>query len=489
MTSSAKTQIVSQSTHLRKVLRLFTPHSDRVFHLNHIRGPVWVYVLERRRAVEVWQTLMGPADVAVARQEAPTSLRALYGRLPEQLNAVMGSPDAETAEAQIQAIFASSPPFPTSDLPPGDDRFDSMRSVASSLLEALRSPDSESGAPPSSIGDRSTSTHSGRTANASSAKSGSGFRARALPATHLEPDIKPRMSKAAALRAGIPYEATARGPRAPPTKEQLAKTFANVPGHKRSETIQVASTAAPTIAPRMTRAAALRLGLPVPAAPRRQSTAPASLGSNGDAKPLLQRKDTFEGVPGHKRRESIAVASSKPPTVAPRLNKSAALRAQKDSAPPSSFMFRAPSARKVPGLSRSNSVSSLNGSSRPASQSSMHAPASRPSLSRPASAILTRPPSSTPKPSAPKINGRTSSVNGVKTNGGVNGTTEAAAKNNAEQPKAKPKPRPSSLSAPTIAPRPNRSAMLRAAKMEAQNAAKVVKPPKGKPAAPRAIAA
>jgi len=37
-----------------------------------------VYVLERRRAVEVWNTLMGDRDPAVARKNTPNSLRALY---------------------------------------------------------------------------------------------------------------------------------------------------------------------------------------------------------------------------------------------------------------------------------------------------------------------------------------------------------------------------------------------------------------------------
>ena len=77
---------------------------------------MWVYVLERRRAVEVWHTLMGDADPDIARQETSNSLRALYGTSREQ-NAVMGAPDEQTAEIQIQAIFASSPPFPVVDLP------------------------------------------------------------------------------------------------------------------------------------------------------------------------------------------------------------------------------------------------------------------------------------------------------------------------------------------------------------------------------------
>jgi len=85
-------------------------------------GPVWVYVLERRRAVEVWLTLMGDRDPNVARQESPNSLRALYGTVVEQ-NALMGSPDSQTAEIQNSSLFASSPPFPTIELPDADLSF------------------------------------------------------------------------------------------------------------------------------------------------------------------------------------------------------------------------------------------------------------------------------------------------------------------------------------------------------------------------------
>ena len=71
------------------------------------RGPVWVYVLERRRAIEVWNALMGDPDPAIARTTSPNSLRALYGKSKIQ-NAVMGSPDIELAEIQIASLFVSS---------------------------------------------------------------------------------------------------------------------------------------------------------------------------------------------------------------------------------------------------------------------------------------------------------------------------------------------------------------------------------------------
>ncbi|KAJ7109742.1 hypothetical protein C8R43DRAFT_904634 [Mycena crocata] len=409
-------------------------------------GPVWVYVLERRRAVEVWLTLMGDRDPEVARQEAPNSLRALYGTVLER-NGLMGAADAEIAEIQIASLFASSPPFPSSELPDVDGRYASMRSMSSSVLDALRQQTSDEGYAPSNP------STTGKAALAANGKSM--FRARALPTTHTNPDIVPRTTRAAALRAGVVFEKGGpSAPRAPLTKEQLAKTFANVPGHKRAESIAVASTAAPTITPRMTRATALRLGLPPPAPVRRVS-------SSDD-------KQTFDGIPGHKRRETISVASVQAPTVAPRLNKSAALRASKDQGPPSSFQFRPPTAPKLPGLSRSNSTSSLQTKppSRPASAQSVSTP-QRSATVRPAprpSSVSVRPaaPRASILPTKPTLTNRNGSA-GTPSSNGASPTVAAAP--------VRPKPRPSSISTPSIAPRTNRSAVLRAAKQEMENAA------------------
>ena len=296
--------------------------ADHSLHTSHCRaprrGPVRVYVLERRGAVEVWQNIMGDADPEIAREHQPDSLRALYGISTVQ-NAVMGSPDNETAEIQIASLFVSSPPFPVADLPDGG----SMRSVDSSVLRALQeSASSEAGYPQSTATNPSTV--------GGTRQSRSSFRARPLPSTHVKPDIVPRTTKAASLRAGVPVEQRPSGPRRPLSKEALAKTFANVPGHKRTETITVASTAPPVVAPRMTRAASLRLGQQPPPKPVRGTT------SDTAARTKPTTRGTFDGVPGHKRRETISVASTKTPTVAPRTNRSAALRALKDTAPPTS---------------------------------------------------------------------------------------------------------------------------------------------------------
>ncbi len=279
---------------------------------------------------------MGNPDVNLARYESPNSLRALYG-ISRQRNGLMGSPDTQTAEIQIAALFASSPPFPTTELPSEDgaDQFDSIRSVASSVLEQVRKmavaggAEDEGYAPSSATNPSTVGGGSQGKLNANGKRT---FKARPVPSTISKPDIVPRTTKSAALRAGVQVEQKGRtsGPRSPISKDRLAQTFANVPGHKRSSTIAVASTAPPVVAPRMTKAASLRLGQTPVAPPVRKRAVTNE-----------EKKATFDGVPGHKRRETISVASVKAPTVAPRLNKSAALRVQKElQVPPSSFMCK-----------------------------------------------------------------------------------------------------------------------------------------------------
>ncbi|KAJ4482068.1 hypothetical protein J3R30DRAFT_2119657 [Lentinula aciculospora] len=415
-------------------------------------GPVWVYVLERRRAVEVLQTLMGDNDPEVAKKATPHSLRALYG-VSAQQNAVMGSPDSEMAEIQIASLFASSPPFPTSDLPSDDGRFATMRSISSSILSNLRKATSDEGYAASNAtneGSRGSGSGKGLAGNGKPL-----FKARGLPSTHDRPDIVPRTTRAASLRAGIPLEKSP-GPRKPLTKEQLAKTFANIPGHKRADTITVASTAAPAIAPRLTKAAALRLGLPPPAPTVRK-----------------QPNSSFEGVHGHKRRESIAVASTQAPTVKPKLNKSASLRASKDNAPPTSFMFRGPTEPKLPGRSSSRlSVNDSTGSTKPSRPSSVASTHASPSYSG-------RPPSAARQSSngiRPLINSRTHIAVSNTMDNGANSAKGTPSVTPSPVPevvdKLNIKRRPSSVSLPpSIAPRTNKSAALRAAKKEQEAAA------------------
>ncbi|KZS93556.1 nucleoside diphosphate kinase, partial [Sistotremastrum niveocremeum HHB9708] len=273
-----------------------------------VEESVWVYVLERRMAVETWKELMGDEDPVVAQEKSPSSLRALYG-MSRELNGFIGSQDEETAEAQISALFASSPPFPPTEYDGG-----SLRSIASSMLAALAGAGGVGQAEQERGVDDPEKESSGRVASDGGSTVGgegkrTGFKARKVPGSTHVATIQPRTTRTAAMRAGMAVETKRR---VPATRESIAKTFANVPGHKRKSEITVASTAAPRIVPRMTRAASLRIG-------------------GGKAAPKSERKagpPSFDGVPGHKRRESIAVASTRAPAVAPRTNRSAELRAK-----------------------------------------------------------------------------------------------------------------------------------------------------------------
>lgn len=381
--------------------------------------PCWVYVLERRRAVEVLKTLMGDEDPDVARQNNANSLRALYGTSKED-NAIFGSPDAAAAEDQISILFASSPPVRTIDLPEGLplelDLEGPTQAITASVLTELNEQNGGIHSPlysAASVSSKATSI------TGASSRSSAIFRARPVPTSLAEPSVRPRMSHAASLRAGLVKPVVSiwhEAPRKPLSKEELERTFSNVPGHKRSETISVASTAPPAVMPRMTRAASLRQGIEKPSVAlfkktQRRATDPEA------------EKKTFQGVPGHKRNETIPVASVQPPSVAPRPNKAASLRAERDRPPPTSYMFRTPSGSPRPPSRSSTSmqVDHVNGT-RPGSAAGP----------RPSSTVLIRPSSTTPS-----VNKRASVV-----------------------------PPPASIKQPTIEPRQNKSALLRAKKLD-----------------------
>ncbi|BGP13994.1 hypothetical protein JCM10213_005580 [Rhodosporidiobolus nylandii] len=161
-----------------------------------------------------------------------------------------------------------------------------------------------------------------------------------------EPAHAPRPTRSSALRAGGEGASSApmaRG-RSLGTLEDLVAEhqgslrvkqpmdFEGVPGHKRRESIQVKATAPPKVEVRMSRTARLRAGIleedeKESASMRRAKTEPVS----------------FEGVPGHKRRETIAVASFKPPSITPRLNRAVLLRqASEGDVPTSPLLARRP---------------------------------------------------------------------------------------------------------------------------------------------------
>ena len=296
------------------------------------RDTVWIYVLERPRAAEVLQSIIGEEDPEDARINSPNSLRAIYG--VDKVNNAFGCAIDPTA---VDILFASSPVWSPGELPELNGKeYSTIRSVNTVFLAALRenaSPEENSDAAMyanlvrhgSNPGSSTSSIGTPRTGDKSPALNGkTPFRARPVPATNAPGAVQPRMTKAAALRMGIAIPTENRRHSLDPSTFQK-QYEGNVPGYKRNITVQVASTAPPVIAPRPTRASQLREGKPIDV--RRQSLD-------------IPREDTFRGVPGHKRRESLVVASTKPPTVAPRANRSAMLRQQKLETPPSSFMCK-----------------------------------------------------------------------------------------------------------------------------------------------------
>ncbi|KAB5593665.1 Nucleoside diphosphate kinase [Ceratobasidium theobromae] len=410
--------------------------------------PVWVYVLSRPRSASALTALAGPIDPLVARRSDPESLRALYGSNRWE-NGVWTTKDDAAAERIISELFAGSPIMELSDLPsihssPDRPKIRKTPSHASSLKSHLTT----------STETKSTSAPNSRGASLPP-PSKPAFKARPVPASTTSPSIVPRTTRAASLRAGKPVTSPSR-PRM--SQEERERTFEGVPGHKRRESITVASTAPPAIAPRPNRSAILRAQKLAEGDKPKPAKFP-STSSTKEKVPLSpeeleeKQKATFEGVPGHKRRESISVASTAPPAVAPRVNRSSMLRAQKmqangaGGAPPSSFK-----AASDNGPTRSLSTRSSQGSIGAASSGS----------TRRASIAVTRPsPASVSKasnrlslvvPRGSNAGGGSSLIsNGAKSPGST--ATPPAPANG---PKTSPKK-------PDIVPRTNKSALLRAA--------------------------
>ncbi|SCV69029.1 BQ2448_2049 [Microbotryum intermedium] len=171
------------------------------------------------------------------------------------------------------------------------------------------------------------------------------------------PKIAPRMTKTAALRTGVDLVPAPRRDRSSSVVSDDPMSEGGGLGPKRRDSIPVASTARPVIEPKMTRSARLRAGLavePSPSAIRRQS-----MSSSDNA-----------GVSGPPRRQSIVVpAVVRPPSITPRLNRSAMLRANPDEAmspirPRSSLGI---SSLPRPGSSMSNTSSLARSSLKPTS--------------------------------------------------------------------------------------------------------------------------
>ncbi|KAG8700462.1 hypothetical protein FRC08_004690 [Ceratobasidium sp. 394] len=427
--------------------------------------PVWVYVLSRARASSALAALAGPVDPLVARKSDPESLRALYGSNRWE-NGVWVTRDEANADRVVGELFAGSPVMEFSDLPsvngsPDRRKIRKAASHASSIKSEFTDGSGARGLV-TSVSSASLTVPTKSPVTAAAKPSASGFKARPVPSTIATPSIVPRTTRAADLRAGGAAAAAAISPpRQRQSQEERERTFEGVPGHKRRESISVASTAPPAIAPRANKSAQLRAqklaeGLD-PKAVRRQTMIEFPVARKEQLSPeeLEERnRATFEGVPGHKRRESISVASTAPPTVAPRVNRSSMLRIQKmataagPGGPPSSFKggLEVPSG-SAPARSLSTRSSRTSVSGAPSGTTGRTSVSGvRPTIAKAA-----------PKPSvvipAESANG---DVLAPISNGAVTPRSVAT-------PTTPAKPLPGSPKKPDIVPRTNKSALLRAA--------------------------
>ncbi|KAF8710592.1 Nucleoside diphosphate kinase, partial [Rhizoctonia solani] len=424
--------------------------------------PVWVYVLSRPRSASVLSALVGPLDPLAARRSDPECLRALYGSNRWE-NGVWTTRDESSAERIVSELFAGSPIMELSDLPSAHSSPDRRR---------VRKTPSHSGSIRSHLSSENRSNSNSRGGSvpppATVAKSPAGSRARPAPSATASPSIVPRTTRAADLRAG---NAAPPPPRQRQSQEERERTFEGVPGHKRRESFSVASTAAPTIAPRQNRSAMLRAQKQSDGDSSNSTRFP-SMSDSRERRTMspeeLEEKNrtTFEGVPGHKRRESIKVASTATPIVAPRPNRSSLLRAQKmaagggssgpGGAPPSSFKGSMSESGPARTLSTRSSVGSIGASTTKADRrASIAIPRQAPAtVSTAASKRL-----SLALPSQPNSNSNTGGALTPISNGT---RSPRPASVNSQAPKVPPKMSPNPKK-PDIEPRTNKSALLRAA--------------------------
>lgn len=151
----------------------------------------------------------------------------------------------------------------------------------------------------------------------------------------MAPSVAPRMNRVAAARTK-----TASSPEQPNVvKERRPIDYSNTPGHKRQSmsSSRPASLAAPTVAPRLNKAAAARLADKSGGSRGEHSNASASLrpertrsnetvepASAASRSPTAVRKPVdFSNTPGHKRasQSSSGIKSLQAPLLAPRSNR------------------------------------------------------------------------------------------------------------------------------------------------------------------------
>lgn len=334
-------------------------------------GPIVTYVLERRRAAHIWSALLGPEDPTqdVDLDASPNAkkdwLRAIYG------NNFYGSP-VQAAERQIGMCFpelAREPNYITTPAGPspvaaslqtrGDADVDKTVLVDPDEVlydEQGLAYDANNGEQLElheeiSVGSEEAIMFPGGTPHTSTAKV---FRARPIPATHRRASIQPRMSRAAALRLGIelPPVPTRQERRSASDASSTSASEMGISGLPKAPVAMPRSLSKPTIAPRMNKVAAARTG---------SMDSPAT--KNGGLEAARERKAVdFSNTPGHKRMSmsGIHLASLAPPTVAPRANRTSAARTSISGM----GAFQPP--RPTSAMRRNDSTASLDSSGAPA---------------------------------------------------------------------------------------------------------------------------
>ncbi|KAJ3051896.1 thioredoxin domain-containing protein 6 [Rhizophlyctis rosea] len=90
----------------------YREHAGRDFYEELVRwmssAPIYAMELEKDNAILEWRQVAGPTNSEKAREEAPNSIRALYGTNGSQ-NAVHGSDSPASAERELKLIFGDSP--------------------------------------------------------------------------------------------------------------------------------------------------------------------------------------------------------------------------------------------------------------------------------------------------------------------------------------------------------------------------------------------
>lgn len=97
-------------------------------------GPIMALILARENAITYWRQIIGPTQTSTARDEAPDSIRALFGT-DNQRNAVHGSDSSSSAVREIHFFFPSAVLEP---LPTGQEAKDYLaRAVNPTLQKGL----------------------------------------------------------------------------------------------------------------------------------------------------------------------------------------------------------------------------------------------------------------------------------------------------------------------------------------------------------------